>query len=562
MAMKVAFLPTALAAPLASAAARGTSLPRAPWCVARMTVTTPEGSDKASCSQAQVPSPAATGEGAVEQAEPAPAPMHFRLPVVGLLLDQLRPETRGLGLARRYGGAYRTRFPTEMATVVTDLAAAHACLADWDTFRSQDSQSVNFRRLFSDRNINTMDGPVHTLDRKAMSAVFSPRLYDRYFRYTMASADVMLRETQGASEQRPVDMNLAFRGLFLRTVVAIVTSLPVDPAPPAGAGEGVVGKQGRRRDRDERLIGELIHNFENLMQGLFVPRFGPVWWRAMDALDAVGKILKPLVLERMQRDAEVVRILRGGDVAVSRKSLLDGQGDMLSVLLAMSGLPVGDEMTASWQDDLANDDEFKALVQNVLGFWLAGHVTTAPAVLNCIKELYAAPPLLATLKREQAQIEELSYASVMERMPLLDSYIHEVLRLYPSATYLMRRASRATTVCGYRVRKGELVVFDVQAAQRDKAFFARPDDLQLDRFVDRTTSTKSLIVFSSMRSPHYCLGAALSKMQMKATLALLIRQVDLRLVPRSTTDYTSIPHIVPKDGVFAIRCKHTSHNHH
>lgn len=94
------------------------------------------------------------------------------------------------------------------------------------------------------------------------------------------------------------------------------------------------------------------------------------------AAGEIGKILKLLVPEHIEPDAKVMIHLGVDDIRKSRKSLLDGQGTILFVHLAMSGLSVDGWMTGSLQSYLSNYQQFQALVEIAGAFWHFGHVTS------------------------------------------------------------------------------------------------------------------------------------------------------------------------------------------
>ncbi|WP_433399597.1 cytochrome P450 [Streptomyces sp. CA-146814] len=96
----------------------------------------------------------------------------------------------------------------------------------------------------------------------------------------------------------------------------------------------------------------------------------------------------------------------------------------------------------------------------------------------------------------------------------VDSAVDELLRWTAPATHVMRTAVRDTELAGTTIRAGDAVAVWVPAANRDPAVFARPEELVLDR-----SPNPHLSLGGGM---HFCLGAALVRVLMRALLRELI----------------------------------------
>ena len=83
-----------------------------------------------------------------------------------------------------------------------------------------------------------------------------------------------------------------------------------------------------------------------------------------------------------------------------------------------------------------------------------------------------------------------------------------------------RRAKRDTTVHGVPVREGELVVVLLAAANRDPRVFTDPEAFDVTR-----PHVREHLAFSS--GIHFCLGAALARMEGEIALRALFERFDL-----------------------------------
>jgi cytochrome P450 len=133
-------------------------------------------------------------------------------------------------------------------------------------------------------------------------------------------------------------------------------------------------------------------------------------------------------------------------------------------------------------------EELKAIAGLVLA---AGFETTVNLLGNGIRMLLDAPDQLALLTDDPS---------------LWPNAVEEILRLDPPVQLTARVARTDTVVAGTPVRRGEMVVLYLAAANRDPAVF--PDPHTFD--VRRAGAGKHL-AFSGGR--HFCLGAALARME-------------------------------------------------
>ncbi len=119
----------------------------------------------------------------------------------------------------------------------------------------------------------------------------------------------------------------------------------------------------------------------------------------------------------------------------------------------------------------------------------AGFETTVNLLGNGIRMLLDAPDQLARLTADPS---------------LWPGAVEEILRLDPPVRMAVRAAVSDTEVAGTRVKRGEVVVLYLAAANRDPAVFDDPNRFD----VGRPNAGKHLS-FSGGR--HFCLGAALAR---------------------------------------------------
>ena len=128
--------------------------------------------------------------------------------------------------------------------------------------------------------------------------------------------------------------------------------------------------------------------------------------------------------------------------------------------------------------------------------------------------------------------------------------IEEILRYDPPAQNTVRHTTEDTTIAGQQVPKGKFIALVLAGANRDPAVFDDPERFDVSR-----ANAKDHISFGG--GAHYCLGAALSRMEGEVGLRMLFERFpDLRATATPTRrparllrGYASMPVRVSADRV-------------
>jgi cytochrome P450 len=110
----------------------------------------------------------------------------------------------------------------------------------------------------------------------------------------------------------------------------------------------------------------------------------------------------------------------------------------------------------------------------------------------------------------------------------LPNAIEELLRWWTPVMTFRRTATRDSVLAGARIREGDKVVVSFSSANRDEAVFADPDRLDLGRQPNPH--------FAFGHGPHFCLGAQLARVQMRALFAEVLERMG-RLEPAGSPAY-------------------------
>ncbi|GAA2568245.1 cytochrome P450 [Mycolicibacterium diernhoferi] len=133
----------------------------------------------------------------------------------------------------------------------------------------------------------------------------------------------------------------------------------------------------------------------------------------------------------------------------------------------------------------------------------AGHDTTSAAISGGLLALTENPDQLARLKND------------MGLMPLATE---EIIRWTAPVKEFMRTATRDTEVRGVPIKEGESVLLSYVSANRDEEIFADPDKFDVARDPNKHLSFGYGV--------HFCLGAALARMEINSFFTELIPRLE------------------------------------
>lgn len=143
----------------------------------------------------------------------------------------------------------------------------------------------------------------------------------------------------------------------------------------------------------------------------------------------------------------------------------------------------------------------KELVSFLSLLLIAGMETTVHLITKAIIMLTDRPHLLDRIRTDPS---------------LVSRFVDEMLRYEPSAHSLFRAVKSDTEIAGQKVPAGTTVLLMIGAANHDEKQFPEPDVFDMDR------DTRGSLAFGL--GPHFCLGAALAKLEARLTIAELARR--------------------------------------
>lgn len=186
--------------------------------------------------------------------------------------------------------------------------------------------------------------------------------------------------------------------------------------------------------------------------------------------------------------------------------------------LLVSGLPAG-------------GIDLDGLADQVSTILVAGHDTTAAALFW---SLY----MLASMPREQRRVAEEAAAAELEadtaagdlpRLVYTRAFVDEVLRLYPPAFVIVRRARREDRAGGLAIPGGSLVLVSPFVLHRHRGLWEAPERFDPSRFLPGTPPPPRLSYLPFGAGPRVCIGAQFALTELVLASALLARAFDIAL---------------------------------
>jgi cytochrome P450 len=134
----------------------------------------------------------------------------------------------------------------------------------------------------------------------------------------------------------------------------------------------------------------------------------------------------------------------------------------------------------------------------------AGHDTTSSAIAGGLLALVEFPDQFALLQ---------------ERPELIDQAADEIIRYVSPVKHFMRNCQAPLTMRGVTFEPGDLLYLSYASANRDDEFFPDPDRLDVTR-----ENAAGHVAFGFGR--HFCLGAHLARMEIRAIFKELLARID------------------------------------
>ena len=411
-------------------------------------------------------------------------PVARGLPLVGNVVPMAR-DIRGFLTARylELGPVFGVRMLHRRFTVLAGVEANRFMIRDGTrhlrTFEFWNGFNTRFGAA---RSLVGSDGADHAALRKLMRRGYSRQ----YARDRLdAFADIARREIAAWPSERPHSVRAALQRIAADQVGTLVGG--VSPLP---------------------YFDDVVYFFTALVGNQVIPN--PAVWtpRFRRATRRVDELYLKVIAEH------------SGD-----KRRRDGEGDLIDDILDMHEsdpqfLPEADLKIAA------------------LGPFVAA-LDTVPS--TCSFMLYALlkhPEVLAQVRTEADRLfaDGGPTWDGLREMEATHRAAMETMRMYPVAPLLFRTVTNAFEFGGYRIPAGEHVIIATTVPHYLPECFPEPERFDIDRYTPERAEHRRPEVYAPFGlGPHRCLGNGFAEVQIAVTMATLLHEVELDLVP---ADYT------------------------
>ncbi|TWP53268.1 cytochrome P450 [Lentzea tibetensis] len=194
------------------------------------------------------------------------------------------------------------------------------------------------------------------------------------------------------------------------------------------------------------------------------------------------------------------------------KSALDFKNHVYDIVERRRSEP-GDDLTTALIESSLDDDQIAGLLQLLL---LAGFETTVKLLGLALRELLT---------------DRAHWQAIVDDPSGIPAVVEEALRFDGPVVSLIRQAQEDVEVGGRQILKGQMVQVLLGSANHDEAVFEDPES-----FCPARKGASAHLTLGA--GAHYCLGAALARMEAKVALEQLTRRLpSLRLVPDQEIEY-------------------------
>jgi len=195
------------------------------------------------------------------------------------------------------------------------------------------------------------------------------------------------------------------------------------------------------------------------------------------------------------------------------------------------------------------DDE---IINHTIFMWIAAHDTTSSGLCTVMAELAEKPEWQHKIREECQSIRKpaLDFED-LDKVPLLDNFIKECLRIHPPLSAVLRRSVNDTEFHNHCIPANTLVAVGIGVSHFMEEYWSNPSNFDPDRFSPERAEHKShpfaWAPFGG--GAHRCIGMHFASMQLKAVLFQLILNYQWSLPPNYQVDFKMTPIPIPRDGL-------------
>ncbi|MCC6856863.1 MAG: cytochrome P450, partial [Microbacteriaceae bacterium] len=407
------------------------------------------------------------------------------------LFREMRRDHLGLfaRVAREYGDVVRMRLGPELLHLVVHPEAIREVLQE----KQANFPKTKFNRrieCFFGLGLLTASGDRWRAHRRMIQPAFQRERLNGFVAVAIDETSRMLERWRNREKPRePVDLAVEARKLTLEIIGKTMfgTSMIADAT-----------------EIDRAFETALSYLTHRLSAPIPLPTFLPT--RQNRRLKRALAVLDPLVYR----------------VIAERRASAETQGDLLSMMLA-----VRDEETGTGLTDREIRDEIVTML-------LAGYDSPSTALAWTWSLLAQHPEIRGRVEAEARSVlkDAQPTPDLLSALPYTTMVMQEGLRLAAPAGNIGREAIEDDVIGGFRIPAGSTVVMNAWVTHRHPGVWPEPEAFNPWRFSPEAQASRPRCAYLPFgEGPRKCIGANLHLMQAPLILAMVAREVRMKLVP-------------------------------
>ena len=228
------------------------------------------------------------------------------------------------------------------------------------------------------------------------------------------------------------------------------------------------------------------------------------------------------------------------DMIARKRGARTAPNDLLSMLMAARDDETGEQMS----DRQLRDEAMTMLI--------AGHETTALVLSFTWYLLSLHPDVERKLHEEVSRVlgDRCPSSEDLPHLGYTSLVVHEVMRLYPPAWFIARRAINEDTIGRQRIPAGSAVLLVPYLTHRHPAYWDNPEGFDPERFTpERSAGRPRFAYFPFAAGPRQCIGSNFAMMEAQLIVAMIVQRYRLRLVPGHRLELDASITLRPRHGI-------------
>ena len=192
------------------------------------------------------------------------------------------------------------------------------------------------------------------------------------------------------------------------------------------------------------------------------------------------------------------------------------------------------------------------LIDHLAFLFFAAYDTTSAGLCHLLMHLAADPPLQESLREQSLALDqhEITFADV-DRLDRIERAFNEALRLYPSASIILRRSIRACRLGDVELPAHTMLFMAPGFNHRMPQYWSAPQAFDPDRFSEQRQEQRGhkfqFMPFGG--GAHKCIGMNFAQMNAKLFMHQLLRQYRVRLPSGYQVTSRILPTPCPPQGL-------------